>query len=91
MKNAGRITRAYAILDKTPGEEENMGLLSKIRRGLERSAAYFSDEKGQTLVEYGLLAVLIAVVVYLMLAGFGQTENSVYSKINSFAGLMSGQ
>ena len=43
-------------------------------------------EKGQTLVEYALLLVLIAVVVYLMLKGTGQQVNCVYSKINSALG-----
>ncbi len=40
-------------------------------------------EKGQTLVEYALLLVLIAIVVFIMLKGTGQTVNSVYSTINS--------
>lgn len=41
------------------------------------------DEKGQTLVEYGLILVLIAVVVILMVMGLGGTVNTTYSKINS--------
>ncbi len=41
------------------------------------------SEKGQTLVEYALLLVLIAIVVYLMLRGAGLQVNNVYSKINS--------
>ena len=44
------------------------------------------SEKGQTLVEYALLLVLIAIVVYLMLKGTGLEVNSVYSKINSALG-----
>ena len=44
------------------------------------------SEKGQTLVEYALLLVLIAIVVYLMLKGTGQQVNCVYSKINSALG-----
>jgi len=40
------------------------------------------SEKGQTLVEYALLLVLIAIVVYLMLKGTGLQVNCVYSKIN---------
>jgi pilus assembly protein Flp/PilA len=43
----------------------------------------FSNKKGQTLVEYALLLVLIAIVVYLMLKGAGLQVNNVYSKINS--------
>lgn len=41
------------------------------------------SEKGQTLVEYALLIVLIAIVVILMLKGTGLQVNNVYSKINS--------
>ena len=46
----------------------------------------FSNKKGQTLVEYALLLVLIAIVVYLMLKGTGLEVNKVYSKINSALG-----
>jgi pilus assembly protein Flp/PilA len=41
------------------------------------------SERGQTLVEYALLVVLIAIVVYLMLKGSGLQINNTYSKINS--------
>ena len=41
------------------------------------------SEKGQTLVEYALLLVLIAIVVILMLKGLGQSANNTYSKVNS--------
>jgi len=41
------------------------------------------NEKGQGLVEYALLLVLIAIVVYLMVKGTGREVNAVYSKINS--------
>ena len=44
------------------------------------------SEKGQTLVEYALLLVLIAIVVYLMLKGTGRQVNCVYSTINSALG-----
>ena len=46
----------------------------------------FSNKKGQTLVEYALLLVLIAIVVYLMLKGTGLEVNRVYSKINCALG-----
>jgi pilus assembly protein Flp/PilA len=42
-----------------------------------------NSERGQTLVEYGLLVILIAVVVILMLKGTGQQVNSLYCKVNS--------
>jgi len=41
------------------------------------------SEKGQTLIEYGMLLVLIAVVVVLMVKGFGGTTNNSFSKVNS--------
>jgi pilus assembly protein Flp/PilA len=44
------------------------------------------SEKGQTLVEYALLLVLIAIVVYLMVKGVGRQTNCVYSTINSALG-----
>lgn len=53
------------------------------------SARLFSalySEKGQTLVEYALLLVLIALVVFLMVKGTGREVNTVYSKINSALG-----
>ena len=40
------------------------------------------SEKGQTLVEYALLLVLIAIVVILMLRGTGRNVNNAFSKVN---------
>jgi len=51
-----------------------------------RITSALRSEKGQTLVEYALLLVLIAIVVYLMLKGTGEQVNCVYSKINSALG-----
>jgi pilus assembly protein Flp/PilA len=39
-------------------------------------------EKGQTLVEYGLLLILIAVVVLAAVTLVGQTLNGTYSDIS---------
>lgn len=41
------------------------------------------SEKGQGLVEYGLLVVLIAVILIYMLRGTGREVNGLYSRINS--------
>jgi Flp pilus assembly pilin Flp len=41
------------------------------------------SEKGQTLIEYSLLLVLIAVVVVMMVKGVGITANNTYSQVNS--------
>ncbi len=41
------------------------------------------SEKGQTLVEYALLLVLIAIIVILMVQGIGGSANNTFSKVNS--------
>ncbi len=41
------------------------------------------SEKGQTLVEYALLLVLIAIIVILMVKGVGYQANNTFSKVNS--------
>jgi pilus assembly protein Flp/PilA len=41
------------------------------------------SEKGQTLVEYALLLVLIAIVVIAMLRGVGSSVNNAFCKINA--------
>ena len=41
------------------------------------------DEKGQTIVEYALILVLIAIVVIAMLKGIGGNANTTLSKVNS--------
>ena len=41
------------------------------------------SQKGQTLVEYALLLVLIAIVVIAMLQGVGSRTNNAFSKVNS--------
>jgi pilus assembly protein Flp/PilA len=41
------------------------------------------SEKGQTLVEYALLLLLIAIVVIAMLGGVGKNVNNAFSKVNS--------
>jgi Flp pilus assembly pilin Flp len=41
------------------------------------------SEKGQTVVEYGLILLLIAIVVIVMIKGIGDTTNTTYSKVNS--------
>jgi pilus assembly protein Flp/PilA len=41
------------------------------------------SEKGQTLVEYALLLVLIAIVVIAMLTGIGKNANNAFNKVNT--------
>ncbi|GFO64318.1 hypothetical protein M1B72_12830 [Geomonas paludis] len=42
-----------------------------------------ADRRGQGLVEYALLLVLIAMVIFLMLVAFGRQLNNTYETINS--------
>lgn len=41
------------------------------------------NEKGQTLVEYALILVLIAIVVIAIMIGLGKTTSNVYEQVNS--------
>lgn len=41
------------------------------------------DEKGQGLVEYALILVLIAIIVFAMVAGLGVKLSNTYETINS--------
>jgi pilus assembly protein Flp/PilA len=57
-------------------------------RGMVMGIRSFLDEKtkaedGQSLVEYALILVLIAIVVIVMLAGVGGSTNNAFSRINS--------
>ncbi len=54
--------------------------LDKIRGHLLMALA---NRSGQTLVEYALLLILIAVVVVMLLKGLGSTTNNMYSRVNS--------
>ncbi len=57
----------------------NPGLFAK----LVKSSSTLAGEKGQTLVEYGLLVILIAIVVILILKGTGLQVNNLFSTVNS--------
>jgi pilus assembly protein Flp/PilA len=48
-----------------------------------KAKTFMHDEKGQALVEYALILVLIAVVVILMLTGLGGNVNNTFSRVNS--------
>ena len=41
------------------------------------------DERGQGLVEYGLILVLIAIVVIVILGVVGQQVNNVFSNVSN--------
>jgi Flp pilus assembly pilin Flp len=61
-------------------------LFDKLNLLIIRAFTAIKSEKGQALVEYALLIVLIAIVVYLMVKGTGRQVNCVYSTINSALG-----
>ncbi len=42
-----------------------------------------NSEKGQTMVEYALLLVLIAIVVIAMVTGVGKSSNNSFCAVNS--------
>ena len=44
---------------------------------------FFADEEGQTLVEYGLLVSLIALVVIAVLSFLGQRVKTVFNAANN--------
>lgn len=48
-----------------------------------KALSYLKTEKGQALVEYALIIVLIAIVVIAMLTATGKSVNNTFSKINS--------
>lgn len=51
--------------------------------GIYSGLTLLKDRKGQTLVEYGLLLMLIAIVVIAIVAAVGSSTNNLYSTANS--------
>lgn len=66
--------------------QEMKELFDKLNLLIIRAFTALKSEKGQALVEYALLIVLIAIVVYLMVKGTGRQVNCVWSTINSALG-----
>ncbi|MEJ2697507.1 MAG: hypothetical protein P8013_12780 [Candidatus Sulfobium sp.] len=58
-------------------------LLHLLAKLFEGSYKTLIGEDGQTLAEYGLLVILIAMVVILILRGTGQEVNNLFSTINN--------
>lgn len=58
-------------------------MLSHLRNLYEKAVTTVRDNKGQGLVEYALILVLIAIVVLLAVKNVGLTTNSAFSTINS--------
>jgi Flp pilus assembly pilin Flp len=61
-------------------------LYEKLNVMLLRSLSFCRSEKGQTVVEYALLVVLISIIAYLMIKGTGRSVNCIFSTINCALG-----
>ncbi len=57
-----------------------MSIIEGIPRHIRQS---LNSSRGQTLVEYALILLLIAIVVIVILASLGKTVNNTYSEISS--------
>lgn len=47
------------------------------------SARFTKDKKGVTMLEYALIAALVAIAAVTILATLGTTVSSVFSKVNA--------
>jgi pilus assembly protein Flp/PilA len=52
------------------------------------AATLWNDRRGVTAIEYGLIAALIAVVIVALLAGIGQSLNTIFSRVNANLGVV---
>jgi pilus assembly protein Flp/PilA len=43
----------------------------------------YKDERGQGLMEYGLILSLVSVIVILALTGIGETNNNTLNQVSS--------
>ncbi|HBA90127.1 MAG TPA: Flp family type IVb pilin [Geobacter sp.] len=58
-------------------------MMRRIRKMIEKSKGVLRSNKGQGLVEYALILVLIAIVVIVAVRGVGCSTNNAFTKINS--------
>ena len=58
-------------------------MLSHLRDVCGKSVRTLRSQKGQGLVEYALILVLIAIVVIVSVRGIGSRANSAFSSVNS--------
>lgn len=56
---------------------------TKLKKMFESAKSTLKNSKGQGLVEYALILVLIALVVMVAVKGVGTTANSQFIKIDS--------
>jgi pilus assembly protein Flp/PilA len=52
-------------------------------RRMRRIARFLADKEGVTLMEYCLIAALIAIVSLIILTAIGTEVSAIFSKINS--------
>lgn len=62
-------------------------MLSHLRKLCERSVGKVRNNRGQGLVEYALILVLIAIVVMAAVRGIGSNANCKFQQINSELGV----
>lgn len=58
-------------------------MLAHLRKLYEKAQSVVRNEKGQGLVEYALILVLIAIVVIAAVKSVGSTTSSTFSNINA--------
>ena len=54
---------------------------AQVRLAIEKGKAFLLDEEGATMVEYGLMVALIAIVCITAITNIGTTLNNVFSDI----------
>ena len=72
----GKSIKRRSLMSELLGKIKGLYFIGKAMEALK-------SEKGQTLVEYALILVLIAIVVILMLSNIGQSVNNSFSTVNS--------
>jgi pilus assembly protein Flp/PilA len=63
-----------------------MGVLTGIRQKMQTFFAPLKDEKGQGLVEYALILVLIAIVVIAAVTTVGKKTSNAFSTVGTSLG-----
>lgn len=58
-------------------------MLSHLRSMCEKAVKSVRNERGQGLVEYALILVLIAIVVMVAVQNVGHSTNNAFTNINS--------
>jgi len=58
-------------------------LVALLRSATSSGRARRDDERGQGLVEYGLILVLIAIVVIVVVGAVGHQVNNVFSNVSN--------